>query len=93
MMKLVLIHTGGTIGMAETPDGLAPKPGLVEDAIKARLPEGVELVEHVFDPLVDSADVGPDDWNHILDLIDAEPDAPVILTHGTDTMAFTGAAL
>lgn len=93
MMKLVLIHTGGTIGMAETPGGLAPKPGLVEDAIKARLHEGVELVEHVFDPLVDSADVGPDDWNHILDLIDAEPDAPVILTHGTDTMAFTGAAL
>ena len=29
-MKLLLIHTGGTIGMAPGPDGLHPAPGLVE---------------------------------------------------------------
>lgn len=92
-MKLLLIHTGGTIGMAETPDGLAPRKGLVEDAITARLPDGAELVADVFDPLLDSADVGPSHWNRMLETIRRHPGTPVIITHGTDTMAFTGAAL
>ncbi|MDR7030305.1 asparaginase [Rhizobium rosettiformans] len=92
-MKLLLIHTGGTIGMAETPDGLAPRKGLVEDAVTARLPPGAELVADVFDPLLDSADVGPSHWNRMLETIRRHPGIPVIITHGTDTMAFTGAAL
>ncbi|MFN3832914.1 MAG: asparaginase domain-containing protein [Allorhizobium sp.] len=92
-MKLLLIHTGGTIGMAETPEGLAPRKGLVEEAITKRLPQGTELIVEVFDPLLDSADVGPAHWNRMLDTIRSHPDAAVIITHGTDTMAFTGAAL
>lgn len=92
-MTLLLIHTGGTIGMAETPEGLAPRKGLVEEAISKRLPEGMELIAHVFDPLLDSADVGPAHWNRMLETIRSHPDAAVIITHGTDTMAFTGAAL
>lgn len=92
-MKLLLIHTGGTIGMAETPEGLAPRKGLVEEAIIKRLPQGTELIAHVFDPLLDSADVGPAHWNRMLATIRSHPDAAVIITHGTDTMAFTGAAL
>ena len=92
-MKLLLIHTGGTIGMAETPEGLAPRKGLVEEAITKRLPQGTELIVKVFDPLLDSADVGPAHWNRMLETIRSHPDAAVIITHGTDTMAFTGAAL
>jgi len=92
-MRLLLIHTGGTIGMAEGPDGLAPREGLVESAVAERLPDGTVLVTHVFTPLLDSADVGPRHWNEMLDAIRAHPDLPVIITHGTDTMAFTGAAL
>ncbi len=92
-MQLVLIHTGGTIGMAETAAGLAPKQGLVEAALTARLGADTTLVSHVFDPLLDSADVGPGHWNEILDVIRSHPEAAVIVTHGTDTMAFTGAAL
>lgn len=92
-MKLLLIHTGGTIGMAETPEGLAPRKGLVEEAITQRLPQGTQLIAHVFDPLLDSADVGPRHWNRMLETIRSHPDAAVIITHGTDTMAFTGAAL
>lgn len=91
--KLLLIHTGGTIGMAPGPDGLSPLPGLVEAEVATRLPGGVELIAEIFDPLLDSANVGPGHWNRMLDLVDAHPDMPVILTHGTDTMAFTGAAL
>ncbi|KPF57766.1 asparaginase domain-containing protein [Rhizobium sp. AAP116] len=92
-MKLLLIHTGGTIGMAETPEGLAPLKGLVEEAIAARLPAGAVLTADVFDPLLDSADVGPAHWNRMLETICRHPDAAVIITHGTDTMAFSGAAL
>lgn len=92
-LPLLLLHTGGTIGMAPTPDGLAPKSGLVETAIQAALPAGTPLTTEAFDPLIDSADIRPADWNRLLDRIDAFPDHAVILTHGTDTMAFTGAAL
>lgn len=92
-MILLLIHTGGTIGMAPGPLGLAPQPGLVEAALAARLPLGAVLHTHVFTPLRDSADIGPADWNAILDVLDAHPGLPALVTHGTDTMAFTGAAL
>ncbi len=91
--RLLLIHTGGTIAMAPGPEGLAPSLGLLEAAIRRRLNAGVELECHSFAPLVDSADMGPSHWNRILDIIDSHPDHPVLLTHGTDTMAFTGAAL
>ncbi|SOB94658.1 asparaginase domain-containing protein [Rhodobacter maris] len=90
---LLLIHTGGTIGMAPGPEGLRPEPGLVEAAIAARLPKGCALVSHLFSPLRDSADIGPADWNRMLDQIEAHPGSAVLITHGTDTMAFTGAAL
>ncbi len=93
MTRLLLIHTGGTIAMVPTPHGLAPEAGLVERAVAARLPPHVELVVHTFNPLVDSANIGPRDWNRMLDLIAAEPDIPVLITHGTDSMAYTGAAL
>lgn len=92
-MTLLLIHTGGTIGMAPGPEGLRPEPGLVEAAVAARLAPDTRLACHLFAPLIDSADVGPAHWNAMLDAIEAEPKAPVIITHGTDTMAFSGAAL
>lgn len=84
-MKL-LIHTGGTIGMAPAQGGLLPRMGLVEAAVGER----ARIV--AFDPLVDSAAMGPAEWNRLLDLIEAEA-GPVVITHGTDTMAYTGAAL
>lgn len=90
---IVLLHTGGTIGMAPTPDGLAPKAGLTEDAFQAALPDGITLITETSDPLIDSADITPEIWNRLLDRIEAHSPHPVIVTHGTDTMAFTGAAL
>lgn len=93
MTELLLIHTGGTIGMVPTAAGLAPQDGLVEAAVSARLAPGVTLHRHVFAPLIDSADIRPQDWNVMLDVIAAHPGVSVIVTHGTDTMAFTGAAL
>lgn len=92
-MKLLLIHTGGTIGMVPSKDGLTPKEGLVEAAVAARLPAHVDVIKHIFTPLVDSANIGPNHWNAMLDVIDAHPNCPVLVIHGTDTMSFTGASL
>ncbi|MFD1746448.1 asparaginase domain-containing protein [Rhizobium helianthi] len=93
MPRLLLIHTGGTIGMAPGPNGLAPVKGLVESALSARLTDDITLVANVFNPLLDSASVGPTHWNAMLEAIRAHPGVPTIITHGTDTMSFTGAAL
>ena len=81
-----LIHTGGTIGMVPSPQGLVPANGVVEAAV------GERARVTALDPLVDSAAIGADDWNRLLDLIETSDD-PVIVTHGTDTLAYTGAAL
>lgn len=77
--------------MADGPDGLIPAPEKVAAAL-ARIAPGQDLDHQKLDPLTDSADVGPAVWNSLLDRIAAAP-GPVIVTHGTDTMAFTGAAL
>lgn len=91
MTHLTLIETGGTICMTDGPDGLQPAPQKVAAAL-AQIAPGQGLDHLKLEPLIDSADVGPVVWNRLLDRIDAAP-GPVIVTHGTDTMAFTGAAL
>ncbi|MGE4373195.1 MAG: asparaginase domain-containing protein [Xanthobacter sp.] len=93
MNRLLLVHTGGTICMGQTAQGLAPQAGIVEAAVAARLAPDVSLTVERFTPLVDSADIGPRAWNHMLDLIEAHPGTSVLMTHGTDTMAYSGAAL
>ena len=92
MGGLLVINTGGTIGMVPGPDGLQPGVGVVEAALARILPMGgVKVV--AFDPLRDSADMGPEDWNRIADLAETADFAGVLVIHGTDTMAMTGAAL
>lgn len=90
-MHLTLIETGGTICMTAGPDGLRPAPEKVAAAL-AQIAPGQKLDHQKPEPLIDSADLGPAVWNVLLDRITAAP-GPVIVTHGTDTMAFTGAAL
>lgn len=93
MDGLLIIYTGGTIGMVPGPQGLQPGAGVLEAALSRMAPPGLPLVVEQFDPLVDSADIGPAAWNRLLDRIEAWAGQGVIVVHGTDTMAFTGAAL
>jgi L-asparaginase len=93
MAGLLIIYTGGTIGMVAGPQGLQPGDGVLEAALADQVPDGVVVSVERFVPLVDSANVGPADWNRMLDLIEAWQGRGVIVVHGTDTMAYTGAAL
>ncbi len=99
MKNILILYTGGTIGMVPTPNGYAPKDGYFRAALEAipalRLP-GMprwELIE--MSPLRDSSNMTVDDWNAIGRLIAekyAYYDGFVVL-HGTDTMAYTASAL
>ncbi|MGD9479409.1 asparaginase domain-containing protein [Shinella sp. G-2] len=90
---VLLVHTGGTIGMGMTPSGLAPVAGLLERAVESYGSADMAVTVVSFDPLVDSADITHEHWNRIVALIEAWDGTGVIVTHGTDTMSFTGAAL
>jgi len=97
-MSILLIHTGGTIGMVQTEVGFAPCRGVVEEAVVAlqaegRLPARIDI--EVPQPLIDSANATPEDWNRIARVIHANQHrcSGVVVTHGTDTLAYTSAAL
>ncbi|KEO55391.1 asparaginase [Thioclava pacifica] len=94
-MAILLIHTGGTIGMIATPEGFAPEPGVIEGFLddQAGAAEGVEI--RAFTPLIDSANATPADWDRIAREIAADYDAfdGFVVTHGTDTLAYTAGAL
>ena len=93
MTEILVLHTGGTIGMISGPDGLAPADGVVEAAVQNLLPDAVQATIHAFRPLVDSAEIGPVHWNRMIRLIAGFRGSGIVITHGTDTMAYTGAAL
>jgi L-asparaginase len=90
--RILVIETGGTICMRQGPEGLVPEEGVLADAL-ARMSTGLDITTRRIGPLRDSAEMGPAEWNAILDLIDGWEGDGVLVTHGTDTMAFTGAAL
>jgi L-asparaginase len=96
--KVLLIYTGGTIGMVENAETGALEPFNFSH-LYANMPEIKRLkfnVEtYLFDPPIDSSDMSPSIWQHIVHVIEDlynEFDGFVIL-HGTDTMAYTASAL
>ena len=97
-MAILVIHAGGTIGMKHSRRGFIPGDGVVEAAIE-RLRQSGELRADVsvlaLNPLIDSANATPADWSRIATTI-ADNHARFdgfVVTHGTDTLAFTAAAL
>ncbi|MBO9466419.1 asparaginase [Tropicibacter sp. R15_0] len=97
-MRILLVHTGGTIGMVQTDDGFAPQKGVVEAEVD-RLINAGEITASVdivtLEPLIDSAQATPVDWSriaHSIHAASADYDGFVV-THGTDTLAYTAGAL
>lgn len=94
-MRILLIYTGGTIGMIRTEKGFVPGAGVVEAAIADMTAgAGADIDIETLDPLIDSAAATPETWMRIAHCVEAARDyAAVIITHGTDTLAFTAGAL
>lgn len=90
-----MIGTGGTIASKQTENGLAP--GLTPNDILACIPQvkhvcGVETLQVCN---IDSTNVTPEHWKLMVEAVEKHYDAydGFVICHGTDTMAYTAAAL
>ena len=97
--KILIINTGGTIGMIKTedgykPDGAAFSKALYEmGALKADVMPAWDFED--LDVLLDSSNMTVSEWNKIGKLIanSYEKYDGFVVLHGTDTMAYTASAL
>ena len=96
--RILLIYTGGTIGMIENPDTDTLQPfdfsHLIDNVPKIKM-LNFEIDNVSFDSPIDSSDMSPAHWVEIVKTIERnyrKYDGFVVL-HGTDTMAYTASAL
>ncbi|MGN8261954.1 asparaginase [Pseudomonas sp. SMSB3] len=98
--NLLVLYTGGTIGMLETAEGLAPAGGFearMRDHF-AQLTDAPQVpwTLHELNPLLDSANMQQHNWLAMRDAIVAAVDDGhdgVLILHGTDSLAYSAAAL
>ena len=97
--SIYVAYTGGTIGMQRSAQGYIPVSGHLQQQLammpEFHRPEMPDFTIHEYQPLMDSSDMTPADWQHIADDIAANYDKydGFVILHGTDTMAFTASAL
>ena len=96
--SLLLIYTGGTIGMKEDPSIQALRP-FDFSQILAEVPElrkyAYKIDSYTFTPLIDSSDVEPSSWKKLAEIIEERYDDydGFVILQGTDTMAYSASAL
>ncbi len=98
--KVLVLFCGGTIVMEERPDGSLAVPDSKDSAIKIlrevepRL-SGIAPYDIEFIANIDSTNITPADWDRILLCLKKyyKNYDGFVITHGTDTMAYTAAAL
>ena len=99
--KLLVLYTGGTIGMQMSADGLAPASGFEARMRTQQVSENSsELPQWTFRellPLIDSANMNTDHWltlrDEIVTAVQTHGHDAVLVLHGTDTLAYSAAAL
>ncbi len=96
--KILIIYTGGTIGMIEDPATGALR-AFDFDHLLEQIPEiqrfGFQIVSQQFDPPIDSSAITVEHWLTLASIIEenySDFDGFVVL-HGTDTMAYSASAL
>jgi len=96
--KVLLIYTGGTIGMGTNPKTHAMEP-LDYNQLLKHVPEIKQIKAQIsvlqFGKPLDSSDISPDIWKQLVSIITREYDNydGFVIIHGTDTMAYTASAL
>ena len=101
--RILLIYTGGTIGMVESSQGYVPKKNYLEKKLKQFInmyPKDHQTRISDYDilelnPLLDSSNMTPKDWNKIISTIQNNYGKynAFIVIHGTDTMAYSSSAV
>lgn len=98
LSSVLIIYTGGTIGMKEDPNDQTLRP-FDFNAVMTEVPELTKFACRIdsvaFDPLIDSSNVEPGIWKQIAELIRDRYDKydGFVVLHGTDTMAYSASAL
>ncbi|MBR4438867.1 MAG: type I asparaginase [Bacteroidales bacterium] len=96
--KILMIYTGGTIGMKQDEKSMALVPVDISQ-IQEEVPElkkfGYSIDTYSFDPVIDSSDITPEFWVNLCNLIkkNYEKYDGFVILHGTDTMSYTASAL
>ncbi len=96
--SILMVYTGGTIGMKQDPQDLTLKPFDFSQILE-EVPElqkfALRIDSYTFDPLIDSSDVKPAMWQELATLIRDRYDSydGFVVLHGTDTMAYSASAL
>lgn len=95
MKKILFVATGGTIASKKTENGLTPQ--ITPEELISYIPEVEKICEiTAVQPFnLDSSNVVPENWSMLVKVILEHYDAfdGFIIAHGTDTMAYTAAAL
>lgn len=95
---ILLIYTGGTIGMKEDPTVQALRPFDFSQILE-EVPElgkfAYRIDSYTFDPLIDSSDVEPAMWQELVRVIEDRYDSydGFVVLHGTDTMAYSASVV
>jgi L-asparaginase len=98
MSQILIIYTGGTIGMMSDPVTKTLVPINFEQ-IMDNVPEleklNCKIKVHSFEQIIDSSNMNPVIWGELAALIEANYDTVdgFVILHGSDTMAFTASAL
>ena len=96
--SVLLIYTGGTIGMIENAETGALENFNFEQ-LQKHVPElqrfTFRIDTYQFDPPMDSSDMDPEAWRKLVRIISDNYDqyTGFVILHGTDTMAYTASAL
>ena len=96
--KILLIYTGGTIGMQKQPETNSLVPFDFAN-IQEHIPE-LKLIDKEIDTIsfeqpIDSSNIRPEHWVKMAQIIEDNYDnyAGFVILHGSDTMAYTASAL
>ncbi len=96
--NVLLIYTGGTIGMVENPESGALEPFNFSH-LRSNMPEikrlNFNVETYLFDPPFDSSDVSIAIWRHMVNVIEVNYERydGFVILHGTDTIAYTASVL
>ncbi len=97
--KILIIYTGGTIGMSKTKNGYAPKMNsflkMVDNIKELHDPNMPSWTIEAISPILDSSNISLKEWNKIGEKVYENYDLydGFVVLHGTDTMAYSASAL